>query len=136
MLPAQPPSPADRNLRFQALVGIHTSKLMLESLVGLMMPATRHAAVSIGGVAPGGSNAPAGTTAATVMVVSGNCNEASASQAIGAASALDAATAANGSAASKALLDFMRSPLCVGVARLQSCIHRANRLSWLGQSGC
>jgi hypothetical protein len=43
---------------------------MLESLVGLIDPATRHAAVSMGGVAPGGSNVPADTTAATLIVVS------------------------------------------------------------------
>src|SRR5437899_9440882 len=47
---------------------------MLESLVGLIDPATRHAAVSIGGVAPGGSNAPAGTSAAMLMDVSGRAS--------------------------------------------------------------
>jgi len=47
---------------------------MLESLVGLIDPATRQAAVSMGGVAPGGSNAPAGTAAAMVMGVSGSAS--------------------------------------------------------------
>jgi hypothetical protein len=53
------------------VTGIHTSNWILESLVGFIDPATRHAAVSIGGVAPGGSNVPAGTTEATLIVVSG-----------------------------------------------------------------
>src|SRR4029453_1765710 len=83
---------------------------MLESLVGAMMPATRHAAVSMGGVMPGGSKAPAGTTAATVMVVSGRGKEPSPSHGTGAANALDVATAANGIVASKALLDIMQPP--------------------------
>ena len=91
---------------------------MLESLVGLMMPATRHAAVSMGTVAPGGVKAPAGTLAATEMVVSGRCKDASPSQGIGAANAPEVTTAANGIVASKAFLDFMLPPVDGGAGSL------------------
>src|SRR5213083_1518850 len=69
---------------------------MLESLVGLIDPVTRHAAVSIGGVAPGGSNAPAGTAAAIVIVVSGSASVARLSHETAAA---DAAAEASEAAA-------------------------------------
>jgi hypothetical protein len=58
---------------------------MLESLVGLIEPATRHAAVSTGGVGPGGSNVPAGTVAAMLMVVSVRASVARLSHETGAA---------------------------------------------------
>jgi hypothetical protein len=53
----------------------------------LIEPVTRHAATSIGGVAPGGSKAPAGTSTASVIVVSGKLRLARLSHDIGAAAA-------------------------------------------------
>ena len=68
---------------FQPLTGIQSSKPMSESLVGLADAITRHAATSIGGVAPGGSKLPAGTTAADRMMVSGRLSPARLAQDIG-----------------------------------------------------
>src|SRR5229473_1208908 len=79
MTPAQPPLPTPWNLPFQPLAGSHTSTLISESDVGLMVAATRQkSASSLYGLAalvpasrsPGGENWPAGTTWAIVMVVS------------------------------------------------------------------
>src|SRR6266545_1459475 len=61
---------------------------MSESPVGLMDPATRHAVVSIGGIAPGGSKVPAGTMAAAVIVVSGRARSPRLSHGTDAAAAL------------------------------------------------
>src|SRR5688572_23477569 len=60
---------------------------MSESVVGWIEPVTRHAVTAIGGVAPGGSKVPAGTTAASVIVVSGRLTPARLSQAMPAAAA-------------------------------------------------
>src|SRR5215475_8553778 len=68
------------NLPFQFALGIQTSNLISESLVGLITPATRqNAGKSLYGVAEpvGGANAPAATDCAAVIVVLGSFNSAS-----------------------------------------------------------
>src|SRR5262245_3575273 len=76
MTPAQPPLPTAWNLLFQFCAGNHTSTLMSESLVGLIVTATRqNSGRSLYGFAPlpppaGGENWPAGTIWASVIVVS------------------------------------------------------------------
>src|SRR5215470_9810704 len=76
MTPAQPPLPTPWNLPFQPFTGSHTSTLMSESDVGLMVTATRQKSGSPlykpVSRAPGGENWPAGTTCASVTVVSFN----------------------------------------------------------------
>src|SRR5579862_3862897 len=85
MTPAQPPLPTAWNLPFQPLVGSQTSTLISESLVGLMVAATRqNSGRSPKGFVPsrlacpsfGTESWPAGTTRAIVMVVSGNASDA------------------------------------------------------------
>src|SRR5690349_12902624 len=85
MTPAQPPLPTPWNLPFQELAGSHTSTLMSESDVGLIVTATRQkSGRSLYGLAPrpaaccapGGRNWPAGTTCAIVTVVSFNLSAA------------------------------------------------------------
>src|SRR4051812_18791808 len=72
MAPAKPPVPTPWNLPFHdAPSGIHTSKLMWESGVGVATAATRQKAGTASGLAFGGAggvNAPAGTLAAEAMV--------------------------------------------------------------------
>src|SRR5215831_16861427 len=77
MLPAKPPLPTPWYLPFQPATGIHTSILMSESLAGLISAVTRQrAGASLNtagfGAGLGSSNAPAATTCADVMVVSGS----------------------------------------------------------------
>src|ERR1051326_7648846 len=81
MTPAQPPLPTAWNLLFQPFVGSQTSTLMSESVVGFRVAATRqNSGRSLYGLAPppppcrapGVENCPAGTTLATVIVVSGS----------------------------------------------------------------
>jgi hypothetical protein len=67
-----------------------------------------------------GAVVPAGTMAATVMVVSGSCKDAISSQGI-AANALDVTTAANG-VASQSLLDFMQPPVGGEACSLSSTV--------------
>src|SRR5262250_809237 len=80
--PVQPPFPTAINFPFHPETGIQTSILMSESVVGLMVAATRQNAGRVlytgGTTAPGaapGSNAPAATVWARVMVVSGSLRE-------------------------------------------------------------
>src|SRR5262245_16758274 len=89
MTPAQPPLPTAWNFPFQLLVGSHTSILMSESLVGLIVAATRQNSVSsLYGFAPrpppcrspGGVKCPAGTSCAAVTVVSFSASVARLSQ--------------------------------------------------------
>src|SRR6516225_6367485 len=77
MLPAKPPLPTPWYLPFQPVTGIHTSILISESLAGLSSAVTRQkAGASLNtagfGAGLGNSNAPAATTCADVMVVSGS----------------------------------------------------------------
>src|SRR5262245_15288849 len=94
MLPAQPPLPTAWNFPFQPAVGIQTSILMSESLVGFTVAALRqNEAISANGdgafprpprpaaaprprpsprSAAGGVNAPAATVCALVMVTFGS----------------------------------------------------------------
>src|SRR5258705_836160 len=53
MVPTYPPSPAERNLSFQA-TGSHASKRMLESVDGRLTPSTRQNAGRLVKVAPAG----------------------------------------------------------------------------------
>src|ERR1700683_1757824 len=85
MAPAQPPFPTPWKFWFQPVAGSQTSTLISESLVGLMVAATRqNSGRSAKGFAPsrlacpslGAENWPAGTTRAMVMVVSGNASDA------------------------------------------------------------
>src|SRR5260221_14559596 len=81
MEPAQTPLPPPTNLPFQPASGIHTSKRISESAVGRIVPAIRQNAGSAakfvdGPTGPppaaGSLSAPAGTSAASVMVVLGS----------------------------------------------------------------
>src|SRR5262245_59338159 len=80
IVPAHPPFPTAWNLLFQPLTGNHTSTLISESLVGLMVTATRQkSGRSLYGLPPlppppEGTNCPAGTTRAIVTVVSVNAS--------------------------------------------------------------
>src|SRR5215510_3576618 len=68
--PADPPEPTPLNLPFQS-AGIQTSKPISELTTSLMLPTTlQNSDRSVnGGVAPDGSNDPAGTLSALVIVV-------------------------------------------------------------------
>src|SRR5215510_7296058 len=77
--PSQPPFPVPSNFPLQFDAGSQTSKLISESLVGRDVALTRQNAgrvlKSTGGpmgTPGGGTNAPAGTNCARVMVVSDN----------------------------------------------------------------
>src|SRR5258708_26425288 len=76
MPPEKPPLPTPWYFPFQPAAGIQTSSLMSESLVGLISAVTRQKAgnsLKVAGAGPaGGSNAPAATNCAEVMVVSGS----------------------------------------------------------------
>src|SRR5579884_255942 len=81
MTPAQPPFPTAWNLPFHPFAGNHTSTLMSESAVGLIVTTTRqNSGSSLYGLAPvpppcrspGAENCPAGMTCAIVMAVSFN----------------------------------------------------------------
>src|SRR6476620_394197 len=89
MAPAKPPVPTPWNLPFHdAPSGIHTSKLMCESGVGVATAATRQKAGTASGLAFGGAggvNAPAGTLAAEAMVRSRRRSAPSAEHAVPAA---------------------------------------------------
>src|SRR4051794_3928423 len=89
MAPAKPPVPTPWNLPFHdAPSGIHTSKLMRESGVGVATAATRQKAGTASGLAFGGAggvNAPAGTLAAEAMVRSRKRSAPSAEHAVPAA---------------------------------------------------
>src|ERR1700760_3775300 len=85
MPPANPPLPSPRYLPFHPVSGSHTSILISESLAGLIVAATRQNAGRFfteagGALAPGGTNAPAATGCADVMVVSGKFSAARLSQ--------------------------------------------------------
>src|SRR6185436_3319063 len=71
---AKPPSPVDRNLRFQvARSGSQTSKLMFESVDGLLTACTRQKAGRLGIVTVSEIfNAPAGTAVDSTTVASPN----------------------------------------------------------------
>src|SRR5262245_1514362 len=90
MNPAKPPLPCPRYFPFQPVSGIQTSILISESLAGLMVACTRQNAGRFlteagGALAPGGTNCPAATCCAEVMVVSGSLSAARLSQEAGAA---------------------------------------------------
>src|SRR5215813_13004315 len=82
MLPFQPPLPTASNFPFQLDAGNHTSILISESVVGLIVAATWQNAGKSPNCAPPrppparppppGENAPAATDCAIVMVVSGS----------------------------------------------------------------
>src|SRR6266853_5357782 len=86
MYPAKPPLPSPRYFPFQPVSGSHISILMSESLAGLIVAVTRQnagrfLADAAGTPEPdGGTNAPASTGCASVMVVSGSFNAARLSQ--------------------------------------------------------
>src|SRR5215471_10446013 len=96
--PAKPPFPCPRYLPFHPVSGSQTSTLMSESLAGLMVAITRQNAgraftEADGVVAPGGTNAPAATCSAEVIVVSASFSVARLSQVAakaGAAAAMNA----------------------------------------------
>src|ERR1035437_785577 len=88
--PANPPLPAPSNFPFQSALGIHTSKRMFESGVGLMTPVTRQKAGRLAmGLPSGGVKFPAGTDTALAMDAPGSVRLASAWQDV----AADAGTA-------------------------------------------
>ena len=76
--PAHPPFPTAWYFPFHPDAGSHTSTLMSESDVGLIVAATRQKAGSVLYACPpppppaGGENAPAATDCAIVIVVSGS----------------------------------------------------------------
>src|ERR1044071_55034 len=86
MDPANPPLPSPRYLPFHPESGSHTSILISESLAGFRVAATRQNAgrflVAAAGMpkADGGTNAPASTGCASVMVVSSSFSAARLSQ--------------------------------------------------------
>src|SRR5258708_5624906 len=98
MLPQKPPQPSCSYLPFQsAPVGIHTSKLMCESLVGAETPATRQ---NCGrpvnpGVERGGVKLRPVTGCTAVMVACGSDSVARLSQVAAAAGMAPATTAAS-----------------------------------------
>src|SRR6202043_3713277 len=84
-LPAVPPLPTPLNFPFQVETGIQTSKMMFDTLVGLIAPRTRQIATgsvplkvpNTGEVVPGAVVpiivvGPAGNICVSVIVVSGN----------------------------------------------------------------
>src|SRR5579871_232733 len=71
MEPAEPPEPSPRNLPFQPLCGIHTSKLMWDWVVGAAKAAMRQKAGMPANTSPSAAvKLPAGTEWAVVMVMS------------------------------------------------------------------
>src|SRR5688572_22909905 len=82
MEPPHAPLPTARNLPFQPAAGSQTSDLMSESLVGLIVSATRQkagrlaAACAAPGPPPGCMNLPAATNVAELTVVFGSFSEA------------------------------------------------------------
>src|SRR6476646_8516079 len=84
MDPAKPPLPSPRYLPFHPESGSQTSILISESLAGLMLAATRQNAgrflTAAAGTPGGGTNAPASTGCASVIVVSGSLSAARLSQ--------------------------------------------------------
>src|SRR5215469_14700992 len=76
MLPANPPLPTPSYFPFHPEAGIQTSSLMSDSFAGLISATTRQNAgssLNAAGCGPAGaSNAPAATTCAELMVVSGS----------------------------------------------------------------
>src|SRR5215472_18886793 len=81
--PDQPPFPSPMNLPFQPDTGIQTSNLMLESFVGLISPATRQNAGKLPKSFPGKCNSsPAGSSLASVIVVSASVSVARLSQVV------------------------------------------------------
>src|SRR5579863_5176901 len=85
MTPANPPLPTDSYRPVQPVCGSQTSNLISESLVGLMLPATRQKGTGIGfdpAAARGGVNAPAASDCAIVIVVLGSLRLARPSQLI------------------------------------------------------
>src|ERR1044071_4508466 len=98
MVPAKPPSPAERNLPFHPVSGSHNSKRISESLVGAILPATRQIATGI--VPTGAGFTPAGRDCARVMVVSGRLSPARAWHGICAAAGLHTPAAATNALAS------------------------------------
>src|SRR5580765_320698 len=87
IVPAHPPLPTAWNLPFHPVNGSQTSTLMSESLDGRIVAATRQNAGTprntcpagpdgLAPAEPGGVNAPASTTLASVMVVCGSAIDA------------------------------------------------------------
>jgi hypothetical protein len=113
------------NLPFQSDVGIHTSNLMSESLVGLISPTTRQKAGKLSKGGPGAStgfgavNVPAGWDFANTMVVSGSASVARLSQ----VAALADRTAKR-CAAERTIRDVSRARkgIAAGVANAQGLI--------------
>src|SRR5713101_1742984 len=84
MVPANPPFPNCSNFPFHCAAGIHTSKLICESEVGLISPRTRQrvgTSTDVAGIPGGSANGPAATLSAETMEVSGNRKSLSFSQA-------------------------------------------------------
>lgn len=120
--PDQPPFPMPMSLWFQPEAGIHTSNLMFESFVGLISPATRQKAGKLPKGGPGKCNsAPAASSFARTMVVSGNASVARLSHVAARAAhaaektANDVTKALNGTPRSLVLAIFVNSsPLFLG----------------------
>src|SRR5260221_6542985 len=94
MVPARPPWPTPLNWLFQPASGIHNSNAMLESAVGLMLPATRQKSgrpVSVL-LLPGGVKLPPVTCCAIVITASGGSGPARLAQ--GVAASAEVATSA------------------------------------------
>src|SRR5215468_4831853 len=107
--PDQPPFPIPMILWFQPEAGIQTSNLMLESLVGRISPATRQKAGKLPKGGPGKCNsAPAASSFARTMVVSGNASVARLSHAAE-KTANDVTKALNGTPRSLVLAIFVNS---------------------------
>src|SRR4051812_48403794 len=96
MTPAVPPLPTSWNLPFQPCVGSHTSNCT----AGLVTPTTRQ--IGSATVPTGFGLAPAGSSCARLIVVSGSASAASAAQVFGCAA--DAAPAASARATAAAIL--------------------------------
>src|SRR5713101_2926843 len=74
MLPRDPLDPWPWNFPFHDVVGIQTSKPIIEVLVGCARPTTRQKGgkLMIGGAGGGGSNSPEVTDAAKTILASGS----------------------------------------------------------------
>src|SRR5271157_87566 len=97
MLPQKPPQPSCSNLPLNLLpVGIQTSKLMMESLVGFAIAATRQNAgkPDSGIVEPGGVNDPLEIDCADAIVTFGRARPESVSQLVAAVAGADATSQA------------------------------------------
>src|SRR5437879_2696919 len=117
MAPAKPPLPCPWYLPFQPEAGSHTSILMSESLDGLTSATTRQKAgtslnIGIPDSAPAGTNAPAATVLAEMIVVSASFRTVNLSQVAAKAGAAVKTSVARKTPRTRTRDDFIFSSQC------------------------